>query len=1105
MMNGKIALLLGQAEESYQQEFIRGVMKEAFRHDYSVYVFSMYIKYQNNTEREVGDANIFRLFNPRLFDAVIIMSDTIQTPGVAEEIEERLKAEENCPPVLCVDKESKYFPTLWTEGYESVYALTSHMIETHRLRDLAFLTGRKNHPHSVRREAAFRDAMEAHGLQIRENRVFYGDFWYTSGSRCAEALLRDTGALPEALLSANDPMAIGAAVAFEKAGIRIPEDIAIVGYGTTTEGQDSPKSLTSCYIPAEDYGASAMRNILQLLKHEKIKPLNPHVRLYIGESCGCQNTILPKIFHRETWESPASEDGFYSIHNTMEEDLLKSEDPEEFLERVYEHLHHIRNYERFDLFLNEEWLSPGEKAFPKEGYSPNIIHAIHYYQEHPASGGLGMKDTFPVEDILPDPDPSRAKGYFFTPLFMEDISFGYAMISYGCEARSYEEVYRLWVNTLSRGLESLRRKMLCQVLERKYTALSAQKYASSSQQLQETVKLTKEEIADRDAVEKLLDENLFTYHFQPIISTADGSIYSYEALMRSNGERMVSPLTILKYADQMKRLSDVERATMLNVLGILDEHPEKFTGKKVFINSIPGHSAPPEDKVRVRELIEKHPETVVIELTEQAELSDRDLKTIRQEFQTLGAGLAVDDYGTGYSNVSNLLRYMPNVVKIDRALLSDIQDSTQKQHFFRDIVEFCHANDILALAEGVETSEELREVILLGADLIQGFYTARPSAEIVQSIDENLKAEIVRYRQEMLNGSGNEEYIAGRINRISVSQLLREHKTTVVVGDKNATFRDITIVGTPGEVHRMHIEVLEGYDGRITLENVAISSYRKRPCIRMAENSSVTLRLVGANRMVDSGIQVPENASLSVEGEGSLYIRVDGLGGFGIGNQLDRSHGSIAFYQDGEIRLDLNGNRVVGIGSGLGGPLQINRGKYDIYINGDECVGIGSIDGESRLIMHDSDVQVDVAAMQGVCVGSFNGNCIMEVWSSLVKCSIAGKRVSAVGTLKGDCTKVDASETGLILTVNADQAVGIGSLDGSTELMMGNATFRLNGSGNEVYCYGGLSEDTTVSMTNSDVSIDLRSASGAISKAPKEKIEYIYGRARIILNENVIR
>ena len=155
--------------------------------------------------------------------------------------------------------------------------------------------------------------------------------------------------------------------------------------------------------------------------------------------------------------------------------------------------------------------------------------------------------------------------------------------------------------------------------------------------------------------------------------------------------------------------------------------------------------------------------------------------------------------------------------------------------------------------------------------------------------------------------------------------------------------------------------------------------------------------------------------------------------------------------------------------------------------------------------MHDSDVQVDVAAMQGVCVGSFNGNCIMEVWSSLVKCSIAGKRVSAVGTLKGDSTKVDASETGLILTINADQAVGIGSLDGSTELMMGNATFRLNGSGNEVYCYGGLSEDTTVSMTNSDVSIDIRSASGAISKAPEEKIEYIYGRARIILNENVIR
>ena len=104
--SGKIALLLGQADEAYQSEFVKGVMEQAFKDGFSVCVFSMYIKYQNSKEREIGDSNIFNLVNYQMFDAVIILSDTIQTPGVNERIEERIHAEFD-GPVLCVDRDSK--------------------------------------------------------------------------------------------------------------------------------------------------------------------------------------------------------------------------------------------------------------------------------------------------------------------------------------------------------------------------------------------------------------------------------------------------------------------------------------------------------------------------------------------------------------------------------------------------------------------------------------------------------------------------------------------------------------------------------------------------------------------------------------------------------------------------------------------------------------------------------------------------------------------------------------------------------------------------------------------------------------------------------------
>ncbi len=111
----------------------------------------------------------------------------------------------------------------------------------------------------------------------------------------------------------------------------------------------------------------------------------------------------------------------------------------------------------------------------------------------------------------------------------------------------------------------------------------------------------------------------------------------------------------------------------------------------------------------------------------------------------MGIETAVDDYGPGYSNVSNLLRYTPDYVKIDRALLSGIQDSPQKQHFVKDVIEFAHSNGIVALAEGVETSEELKTVVMLGVDLLQGYYVAMPAKEMIQSINSQIADEIRQY------------------------------------------------------------------------------------------------------------------------------------------------------------------------------------------------------------------------------------------------------------------------------------------------------------------------------------------------------------------------
>lgn len=89
----RICVITAQVEESTQNRFMQGFLKQAYDMNYDVCIFSMFLKYQDSTDREVGDSNIYNLINFNLFDAVVLCQDTIQTPGVVEKLEKRLQSE----------------------------------------------------------------------------------------------------------------------------------------------------------------------------------------------------------------------------------------------------------------------------------------------------------------------------------------------------------------------------------------------------------------------------------------------------------------------------------------------------------------------------------------------------------------------------------------------------------------------------------------------------------------------------------------------------------------------------------------------------------------------------------------------------------------------------------------------------------------------------------------------------------------------------------------------------------------------------------------------------------------------------------------------------
>ena len=242
----------------------------------------------------------------------------------------------------------------------------------------------------------------------------------------------------------------------------------------------------------------------------------------------------------------------------------------------------------------------------------------------------------------------------------------------------------------------------------------------------------------------LLEKNLFHYHFQPIVHAKTGEVYAFEALMRTDPMIGMNPLEVLDAARQYNKLYDIEKATMFNIMDHYAHESAQFDEHKVFINTIPGHFLKDEDRQLLSERYGHLMSKVVFELTEQDTVSDAELSAIKELCgESSGSSIAIDDYGTGHSNIVNLMRYAPQVIKIDRYLIEEIHKNPNKQMFVRSTIEFARLNQIMVLAEGVETSEEMRTVIDLGVDLIQGYYTGRPAPDPISAINEEIRQEIL--------------------------------------------------------------------------------------------------------------------------------------------------------------------------------------------------------------------------------------------------------------------------------------------------------------------------------------------------------------------------
>lgn len=242
---------------------------------------------------------------------------------------------------------------------------------------------------------------------------------------------------------------------------------------------------------------------------------------------------------------------------------------------------------------------------------------------------------------------------------------------------------------------------------------------------------------DQDFFDIVNNESL-TVHFQPIVDMKDNSIYAYETLSRGvseDGSLMYPDILFSKSNrnDMNFKLDRLCRETALKTAATKKVH------QKVFINFIPTTIYDPEFCLKSTEKwakqLEFDPSQIVFEVVETENIKDQaHLKKILEYYRSKGFMLALDDVGEGYSSLNMLIELKPDIIKIDRNIISDIDTNELKQSVYRALFNLAREHDITVLAEGIETAYELETIKNIGVDLVQGYYFAKPSSEPIRKI-----------------------------------------------------------------------------------------------------------------------------------------------------------------------------------------------------------------------------------------------------------------------------------------------------------------------------------------------------------------------------------
>lgn len=241
---------------------------------------------------------------------------------------------------------------------------------------------------------------------------------------------------------------------------------------------------------------------------------------------------------------------------------------------------------------------------------------------------------------------------------------------------------------------------------------------------------------ERGLAELLASPSALGCAFQPIVNLASGEVAGYEVLSRlafhaSRGLAVEGPMQMIELAHATGRLLECDRRMRSVAVESVARHVDATSAW--FALNVDPRVVDDETFTSgfTRALLEHHgipSDRIVLELTETGAAQKHDLlASVVRHYADQGFRVALDDVGSGYASLTAIVRMRPHMIKIDKEMVRDVHRDSIRANLVRALAEFGRRSNVLVVAEGIESEEELAVVVRAGVTLGQGYLLGRPS------------------------------------------------------------------------------------------------------------------------------------------------------------------------------------------------------------------------------------------------------------------------------------------------------------------------------------------------------------------------------------------